>query len=174
MLGDTSGSPPVPLTEAYVWNALGFGADFGFGYDFDGERVAYRLFDCVGRRQIAVDEVATAVAEGPMRIEPCNATIEGPEEAVDIAEGFDVTVECPSGCRGNFAVRWDSGSTWLDPRGGATLSPGRHTVHLSAPDVEPAESGAATTTATLKLAADQPSGTRASFKTPITIRRPPG
>lgn len=163
MLGDTSGAPAVPLSES-------FAAEFG-EYDFDGARVAYRLYRCGGARAIAVDAVATALARGPIRLGECSAGLTPPAHAVDIARGFDLGIDCPRGCGGALRVVAGKRHWKLRARKPFPLKPGAHTVHVSARAAKPA-TGTATRHAVLEFAVAQPDGLSRTYSKPIEIRKP--
>ena len=163
MLGDTSGGPAIPLTES-----IGGGLT---PFDFDGERIAYELHSCTVARLLAVDDVATARARGPIHIRPCRATLDPPSNAVDLERGFDLGIDCPRGCSGKLWVksgsrRWRLRGPHLSP-----LAPGMHTVHVNAPSAK-AASGNETQTATLQFAVLQQDGSTRTYKKPIEIERP--
>jgi hypothetical protein len=163
MLGDTSGAPAVPLSESFA-SHLG-------EFDFDGERVAYLLYRCTGQRAYAVDEVATALTQGPIHIRPCRAVLDPPSNAVDVARGFDLGIECPRGCSGALWVKTGSSRWGLRAPHLFPLGPGGHTVHVDAPSAKPA-SAHKTEAATLEFVVRQPDRTTRTYTKPITIRRP--
>ena len=135
MLGDTAGSPAAALSERYAWDRPSGPA---FGFDFDGERVAYRTYSCAGERMLNVDEVSTALADGPIAQGTCGATIGLPDSPVDIASGFDATIDCRNGCAPRFVVRTGEGNWKLVTPHHLPLGPGHHTLHLRAPKARPA------------------------------------
>lgn len=165
MLGDTSGSPPIRLSDEFAL------LDYP-GFDFDGERIAYRLYRCSGARVLAVDEVATAISEGPMHIGKCSADIEAPDHPVDLRQGFDVALTCPNGCAGRMYVRGPNRTWRLRTNASSPFKRGRHLLHVRVPSAPAA--GEKTDPATLRFDVWQPNGETTTYKRAIDIRRPGG
>jgi hypothetical protein len=158
-VGTLEGASARPLTAPYDSEERG---------DFDGQHMATVRRSCLGRRLIAVDDVARALRDGPAPLGSCPARLRAAHSPVDARGRLRAAVTCPRGCVGSLQLR--RGRRIVDlPIRSSRFRVGPGSTTRLAPKVPRYELRARPRPVTLVASVLQPDGIATDVERPIVL-----